>query len=51
MVVEERVGVEGGVDVFDGVGKGVLIRIAVGVTEEEAAQLTSNEMKTAANSV
>ena len=51
VVVEERVGVEEGVEVFDGEWKGVLIRIAVGVMEEEAAQLTSNEMKTAAKSV
>ena len=51
MAVEGRVGVDGGVKVFDGEGEGVLKNVAVGIMEGEPAQLTSNEMKTAANSV
>ena len=51
VVVEGRVGVDGGVKVFDGEGKGVLKSVAVGITEGEPVQLTTNEMKTAAKSV
>jgi len=49
--VDGRVGVEGGVKVFDGESERVLTRAAVGITEGEIAQLTRNEMKIAANSV
>jgi hypothetical protein len=51
VAVEGRVGVDGGVKVFDGEGKGVLKSVAVGITEGEPVQLTTNEMKTAAKSV
>jgi hypothetical protein len=51
VAVEGRVGVDEGVKVFDGEGKGVLKSAAVGTTEGEPAQPTSNEMKTTAKSV